>query len=67
MALRASGGMPLRPGDFPFLSLAIAHLTSWKVIGIDGSETWFLWDDIEDSVVDWYVVVENFVEMHAKY
>ena len=34
MAFRASGKMPLRPGAFPFLSLLMAGLTSWKVIGI---------------------------------
>ena len=33
IALRASGGMPLRPGAFPFYSLLMACLTSLKVIG----------------------------------
>ena len=34
IALRASGGMPLRPGAFPFFSLLMARLTSRKVIGV---------------------------------
>ena len=34
IALRASGGMPLRPGAFPFFSLLMVRLTSRKVIGV---------------------------------
>ncbi len=34
IALRASEGMPLRPGAFPFFSLLMARLTSQKMIGV---------------------------------
>ena len=34
IALSASGGMPLRPGAFPFFSLFMAHLTSANLIGL---------------------------------
>jgi len=32
--LRASGGIPLRPGDFPFLSLLMSFLTLLNVMGL---------------------------------
>jgi hypothetical protein len=67
MALRASGGMPLRPGAFPFLSLAMARLISVKVIGVSiFGETWFLGDEFEDGVVDWSVSIKYLVEVHAE-
>jgi hypothetical protein len=66
MALRASGGMPLRPGAFPFLSLAMARLILLKVIGVNFGEAWLLGNEFEDGVINWSVVIKDIVEVHAE-
>ena len=67
MALRALGGMPLRPGAFPFLEFGDGTFDllegDW---GVDVGNAWLLGDKFKDGVVNWSMVVEDFVEVHAE-
>ncbi len=48
--------MPLRPGLFPFLSLAMARLIKGEGDrGVNRGETWLLGGEFEDGIVSWSV------------
>ncbi len=67
MALRASRGMPLRPGAFPFLSLGNGTFDFAEGNrSINVGKAWLLRNEFKDGVVNGSVVIEDFVKVHHK-
>jgi hypothetical protein len=65
IALSASGGMPLRPGAFPYSRGFMVHLTSARVV--NQRHALLLFKEVQDGMVYWSMVVNHFVEVRTKY
>ena len=57
----------IKPGCFPLFEIGNGTFDFVEGYwGVDGGEAWLLWDEFKDSVIKRYVIIEDFVEVHAE-